>query len=259
MPRHTWTSRPFSLLRPALLGVGLGLLGSACVLTIGDGHHGGVDQCFDEYEDCMDDAWNSERIASCDKLLELCIEECDDDDEQGQEGSADEAGGEAGRSAARRRGAKGEDEGYPSTGDGDGDGDGPNPACFEIHATCVAEAETIQEIDACEALFDHCIDPGECQDPECEPGCPQADLDACLDGYAGCLEYAASEAEVLECAAAFDGCAAMFDFSQCQPGYDEGLVDACLEQHGLCVACADTPEELAACKGVFDSCLQQPS
>ena len=63
-------------------------------------------------------------------------------------------------------------------------------ACFEIHAECVAQAETIQDIEACEALFDNCIDPGPCESEECEPGCPQEALDACVASYAGCVDAA---------------------------------------------------------------------
>lgn len=219
---------PHSLVRAACSGVLLGLLSTACVVTIHDGGWGDPEACFDEYDDCMDDAENSSEYAACDKTLDACLEG----------GYGDEA----------------EDDSPPRTDSGDtdsGDTDNPDPACFEIYATCIGEAETLQEVEACEALFDHCANPGEC--PDC--GCPQAELDACLDGYGHCLAYANSEAEADACATEFDTCAAQFDFSQCQPGYDEAVLHACLDQHGLCVACADTPEQLAACSSAFDSCL----
>ncbi len=264
MPRRTWT--PLSHFRPALLGIAAGLASTACVLTIGDDHGYGVDPCFDEYGDCMDDADDPDEFLACEAALDSCLAACEDDGYADEYGEGDSSSTDAGDGDGDTDDPPRADTGYEDdtdnppradTGDGDGDTDGPDPACFEIHATCVADADTLQEIEACEALFDHCINPGECQDPECEPSCPQDDLDACLDGYSGCLEGASSEAEVLECAAGFDACAAMFDFSLCQPGYDDGVVDACLEQHGLCVDCANTAEELAACKATFDTCVQQ--
>ena len=125
-----------------------------------------------------------------------------------------------------------------------------------IHATCVAEAQTIQDIEACEALFDNCIDPGPCEGDCGEPGCPQDELDACVDDYADCAAAAMTAEEVLACEAGFDECIAGFDVSLCLPNYDDDLVLACLDQHDLCIACADTAEEIAACKGAFDNCLE---
>ncbi len=260
------TARP--LVRAACSGVLLGLMSSACVISIHDGSWGSDQEaCFDAYGDCMDDAESPAQFEACDATLDNCLD-----------GYADEAGDGDGDASSSSSTSQGEGDGSSSTSQGEGDssstssdsgdapphadtGDAPphadtgdtEQACFEIYATCIGEAQTLQDVDACEVLFDQCVNPGQCESPGC--GCPEAELGACLDCFAGCLENAGSEAEADACATDFDACAAQFDFSQCQPGYDEALLDACLDQHGLCVACADTPEQLLACKSTFDSCL----
>ena len=140
-------------------------------------------------------------------------------------------------------------------GDGDGDGDGIDPACFDILAACVDAAETIQDIDACEALFDNCANPPPCEECE-EPGCPQAELDACVEDYGACADAADTNEEVLACEAGFDDCIGQFDVGLCLPNYDDDLVSVCLGQNHLCVACAEGPEGLAACQGAFENCLE---
>jgi hypothetical protein len=274
--------------RPGMLGIlgmSLGLL-SACVVSVGDDDWDGdgPEACYEHYEDCLDDAWpfGSDAIDACEKLLDSCIEDCGteggaDDSDAGSSsgGSADSDSGEpesgdadSGEEDPPPRADEGGDgDGDPdpdtgtdtgsSTGDGDGDGDGPNPECFDLHAACVAAAQTIQDIEACEALFDNCIDPGPCEEPGCEePGCPQAELDACVDAYAGCAAAAETEVEVLACGTDFDACIAQFDVSACLPNYDDALVLECLEQHELCIACADDASEIDACKATFDNCLE---
>jgi hypothetical protein len=252
-----------------ILGIATGLA-SACVVSVGDDWDGSPEACYEHYEDCLDDAWpfGSDAIDACQNLLDSCIEDC------GTEGGDPDTGGSSGGSGSSSEGDSGSaDSGDGGDGDsggadegGDGDpetgmetgvGDGPDPACFQLHATCVAAAQTIQDIEACEALFDNCIDPGPCDEPGCEePGCPQADLDACVDAYAGCAQAAETAADVLVCAGDFDACIAQFDVSLCLPSYDDGLVLECLTQHELCIACADDADEIEACKSTFDNCLE---
>ena len=246
------------LLRAGLVGVMMGLT-SACVIEIGgsgwygeDGHS--IEACFEVYDDCMDEVDGHEEIVYCNDALDSCIEAC-----EAETGGEDDSG----NADSRGDGDSGDgDPGDPGDGDGDnpprGDGDGdedPNAACFELHANCVAEATTIQDIEACEALFDNCVDPGPCH--ECpEPGCPQDELDACVATYAACAAAAISSDDILACEADFDGCIGGFDISLCLPNYDDELVAACLEQHDLCVACADDADALAACMTTFDNCLE---
>jgi hypothetical protein len=271
-----------------ILGMTAGLT-TACVVSVHDGDwDGSPEACYEHYEDCLDDAWpfGAEAIGACETLLESCLEDCGtegDDSGSGSTGatggSSDGDGGDSGDGGDAGDGDSeggdpppradegGDGDGDPDTGtetetdtgtsSGDGDGDGPNPECFDLHAACVAAAETIQDIEACEALFDNCIDPGPCDEPGCEePGCPQAELDACVDVYAGCAAAAETEVEVLACAAEFDACIAQFDVSLCLPNYDDALVLECLEQHELCIACADDASEIDACKVTFDNCLE---
>lgn len=229
-----------------LLGLLAGLA-SACEITIGDDNWGGsIAECYDEYGDCMDDAEGPSEIAVCEALLDNCLEACDSEHGGGDDtGDTDQPGDGDGDGD----GGGGGDDG------GDGDGDGPDPACFEIHASCIDAAQTIQDVEACDALFDNCIDAGPCESCE-EPGCPQAELDACVSDYADCAEQATTAEDVLACGGMFDTCIAQFDVQLCLPNYDDELVLVCLEQHGLCVDCAETPEAIAACKTTFDNCLE---
>ncbi len=228
------------------MGALLGLLSSACVISVHDGGWGSdQDECFDEFGDCMDDAESQSEFAACESTLDACI------DGGGSHGDEAEGDGDGDGPPADSGDGDGDVPPHTDSGSGSDSSSGPDAACFEIYATCIGDAETLQEVEACEVLFDHCANPGEC--PSC--GCPQAELDACLDGFAGCLETVTCQADADACAAEFDACAAQFDFSECQAGYDEATLSACLDQHGLCVACADTPEQLAACTSAFDTCL----
>jgi hypothetical protein len=251
-----------------ILGLSAGLT-TACVVSIGD--DSSPDACYEHYEDCLEDAWpfGAHAIDACENLLDSCLEDCSKDSDTSGSADSDDADaddsddGDSGDGDPPRAEEGGDGDGDPDTetdtdtGDGDGDGDGPNPECFDLHAACVDAAQTIQDVEACEALFDNCIDPGPCDEPGCEePGCPQAELDACVDTYAGCAAAAETEVEVLDCATDFDACIAQFDVSLCLPNYDDALVLECLEQHELCTACADDASEIDACKATFDNCLE---
>lgn len=289
--RHFITPRV--LLRAHALGLVAGLA-SACV-SINDGWWGDAQQaCFDDYEECVEDIESLADAAACEELLDVCLKACDevagDDDEheppsedsgsstaddgddedpphtdeggdgdEGDDPPRTDEGGDDDDPPRAEEGGDGDGDGGDGDGDGDTgdrDGDQPDPACFSIHATCVAEAETLQDIEACETLFDNCIDPGPCESDECEPGCPQAQLDECVSGYADCAVEALTAEQVLDCAAEFDCCIAEFDVGLCLPNYDDDLLNECLDQHDLCIACADGAEEIAACKVAFDNCLE---
>nr|MCH9685973.1 hypothetical protein [Deltaproteobacteria bacterium] len=136
---------------------------------------------------------------------------------------------------------------------GDG-GDQPQAACFELNATCVAQATTIAEVDACQALFQQCLDAEPC-DASCDdPVCPDPAVQACLDIYGACAAVATDTPATDACAAGFDACVTGIDDSACVP-HDPAKVDACLEQHALCTECIDGPEDLWVCQDVFDACL----
>ncbi len=241
-------------LRASALGLLAGLA-SACVVSVHDGWWDAQEECYDNYDDCMDEGPGGAEV--CEVLLSSCLEACDGGNGNGADDDAPSGDDENPPPADTGDGDGGDGDGDTSgDGDGDGDGDSPDPACFAIHATCVAEAQTIQDIEACEALFDNCIDPGPCESEQCEPGCPQAQLDACVGSYADCAAAAMTAEEVLACEAEFDGCIAEFDVGLCLPNYGDDLVLECLAQHDLCVACADDADELAACKSAFDNCLE---
>ncbi len=199
--------------------------------------------CDDIYSDCMANAWSPEDEEWCVAEVESCYEACEAGWEAEAESVADEADdqGNEGNESSTTTG---------QTDAGDGDGEVPQ-ACFDLHANCLGQAETLADVEACEALFDQCATPGEC--PMC--GCPEGALEACLADYAGCAEAATSEAEVDACAAEFDVCTLEFA-DLCEVGENPNL-DQCLAQHGLCVACAETDEQIEACKSVFDSCMIQ--
>jgi hypothetical protein len=272
--------RNLLLNHPSLLSLHLGWarlagiftlgLSAACVVSVGDSN--GSDACYDHYEDCVESAlpFGDHAIDACENLLDSCLEDCgteggDPDGGSGNSDGDDTNDGGDGDPSTTDEGGDGDGDPDPETdtdtetgmSTGDGDGDGPNPECFDLHAACVAAAETIQDVEACEALFDNCIEPGPCEEPGCEePGCPQAELDACVDTYAGCAAAAETEVEVVLCAAEFDVCIAQFDVSLCLPNYDDALVLECLDQHELCIACADDASEIDACKVTFDNCLE---
>jgi hypothetical protein len=186
--------------------------------------------CDDNYADCMayavsdaDEQWCVDEVESC---YEACEAGWEDDANDDQADEADDQGDE------------GETDEIPQ-------------ACFDLHANCIAGAETLADVEACEALFEQCANPGEC--PMC--GCPEGELEACLADYSSCTEAASSEPEVDACAAEFDACTQPFA-DLCELGENPNL-EACLAQHELCVACAEGDEQIAACKTVFDSCMIQ--
>ncbi|MFV8755443.1 hypothetical protein ACNOYE_33255 [Nannocystaceae bacterium ST9] len=199
--------------------------------------------CDADYDDCLADAWSPEDQAWCVAEVQSCYESCGAGWEEG-DSAADEADDRDGE------GESGADGADTNPGDGDGDGDVPQ-ACIDLHANCIEQAATLADVEACEALFEQCSNPGEC--PMC--GCPEGELEACLDCYAGCSEAASSEAEIDACAADFDACTAPFA-DLCEVAENPNL-EVCLAQHQLCVACAEGDEQLAACKSVFDSCMIQ--
>jgi hypothetical protein len=55
--------------------------------------------------------------------------------------------------------------------DDEGDTSDPEPDCFETYADCIFAAQTLAEVEACTVAFEHCVDPGSCDDPDC--GCAQ--------------------------------------------------------------------------------------
>jgi hypothetical protein len=149
------------LARAAGSGVLLGLMSTACVVSIHDGGWGDPEECYDEYGDCMDDADNSSEYDACEKTLDACLD---------ANANADEAGDDPTDTST----GDGDGDDAPPHADADSDSDttaGPDPVCFEIYATCVGVAETVQDVETCAALFDHCANPGECQNPDC--GCSE--------------------------------------------------------------------------------------
>lgn len=244
------------LLRASALGLLAGLA-SACV-SIGHGWWGDDRQaCFDRFDDCMDDVEKAADAVACEATLDACLAACDEqagdsgddlgDDPTGDgdgDGISEEGGDDEGDDPphAEEGGDEGDDPPRDDEGgDGDGDGDGPDPACFAIHATCIAEAETLQDIEACESLFENCINPGPCESDECEPGCPQEQLDACVSDYADCAAEAITAEQVHACAADFDGCIAQFDVGLCLPNYDDDRLFECLDNTICALPVPTTP------------------
>lgn len=208
--------------------------------------------CDDLYADCMALAKTVEDEQACTRDVQDCYEGC----EAGWDGpeGADEADAEADAEGAGASASAGsdDDEGAPDTGTPDTtSGEAPPDACVELHASCIDQAETLADVEACEALFEQCSNPGPC--PMC--GCPEGALEACLSDYAACADAAASEAEVDACAQTFDACVAPFA-DACSVAENPNL-DVCLDQHALCVACASTDAQLSACQATFDACMLQ--
>lgn len=251
------TNRRSLASRPALALVRLGLTGSLLggLLAVAGCHwlwmhdEESLAVCDEVYADCMASAWSEDDEAWCVAEVESCYEACEAGWDEGSsvadEADAGEADDAEGTSAAESS------EGTTGADPGEGDTDELPQVCLDLHANCIEQAQTLADVEACEALFDQCIDPGEC--PSC--GCPEGALEGCLANYAACAEAAASEPEVDACAAEFDACTAPFA-DLCEVAENPNL-DACLAQHELCVACAEGDEQIAACQTVFDSCLIQ--
>lgn len=240
----------FTHLRASLLAV-TAALSAACTFVVEDDEERAWQRCYDQYDLCLDAADEDKAtVLGCGEQLEICAS------------ANEEAAASGGDSQHSGDG--------PHDGDGDGAGDGPGDApdgsgggeapapdvCVALHQTCLAGADDLADVLACESLFDHCADPGECAEP-CAHACPQAALDACLADYAGCVGAADKDYEVEACDLVFDGCLAEAGGAECLPA-DDAHVDACLAEHALCTACAASEAELAACKDVFDACVSPP-
>jgi hypothetical protein len=198
--------------------------------------------CDDAYDDCRAWAYTPEDLAWCEEDVKSCYEACEGGWED--EGADGETGGENPPNET--------DEGGDgdSGGDGDGDGGTDEGVCIDLFGNCIDTAETLQDVEACEALYDQCVNPGEC--PGCG-GCPAEDLEVCLDHYAECAALADDPEKVELCAASFDACTAPFA-EECAVEQNPNL-EPCLDQHALCVACAEGEAQIAACQDVFASCM----
>lgn len=203
--------------------------------------------CDDAYDDCLEWAASPQDVQWCEDDVRSCYEACEGGWEEDQDEDEDDAGeGEPG------------DPGGQSTsnGEGDGDGDGDDGAgedvCIDLFGNCIDGAQTLEDVDACEALYEHCVNPGECPLPECG-GCPTEALDACLDHYGECATLADTPEKVEVCAASFDSCTAEFA-DECAVEANPNL-EPCLDQHELCVACAEGELQVAACQDVFATCM----
>lgn len=213
----------------------------------------GVQICENDYDACMADAQDGFDRDWCEFERDFCLAECPEwEGDDGGYGTDGDGGGPSGTGGG---------EGGDGDGDGGGDDGGNQPpeeeipeVCFDLHASCIDQAETLQDVEACEALFEHCADPGECEHDCPNSGCPQGELDECLDGYSACTDQADTQGELDACEASFDVCVEGFDSSQCLPE-DDGRLEECLEEHALCVQCGVTPEHFEACKEVFDACM----
>jgi hypothetical protein len=216
-----------------LAPLALALFG-ACTINVGDnviqGHDGRDDdegvweQCYEQYDECLEEAdGEMQPVKLCGEQLDACTAE-----DAVTTGESDDADADA-----------------PAT-----------EICASLHQSCVAEADSLADTQACEALFDHCAHPGECHE-SCSQDCPEAALGQCLGDYAGCVAAAAKDYEVDACNVVFDGCVAEHGADACLPP-DDAHIDACLAEHALCTACADDDVELAACRDIFDACVSPP-
>jgi hypothetical protein len=204
--------------------------------------------CDDAYDDCLEWAVTPQEVLWCEDDVRSCYDACEgswDEDDDAGEGETGDPGGQNTTSG------EGEGEGEDEDGD-DGEDGGDESVCIDLFGNCIDGAETLEDVEACEALYDHCIHPGECPLPECG-GCPADELDACLDHYAECAALADTPEKVELCAASFDECTSEFA-DECSVDENPNL-EPCLEQHDLCVACAEGELQVAACQDVFTSCM----
>ncbi len=250
--------------RLALAGfLGLGL-GSACTIIDHDGDC--AEACNESLFECLEDADGPGDLEACDASFDSCMEQGDDGDWRGDHDDDEPGeGDDDGRSPTDDAGDDGDGD---DAGDGDGDDageprdpgdggdpvDGPQAACFELHATCVGLATTVADVEACQTLFEQCIEAEQCDDACGDPVCPDPEVTACLDIYGACAAQAQDTGALDACAAGFDACVGDVDDSACVP-HDPATVDACLEQHALCTECIDGPQDLWLCQDVFDTCL----
>jgi hypothetical protein len=206
--------------------------------------------CDDAYDDCRAWALTAEDLQWCEADVKSCYEACEGGWEEDADDDADAETGDENTTGETGESDGGEAEG--GDGDGDtGDGDtGDGDVCIELFGNCIETAETLQDVEACEALYDQCVNPGEC--PGCG-GCPADELEACLDHYAECAALADTPEKVELCTASFDACTA--PFAQACAVEENPNLEPCLEQHALCVACADGEAQISACQDVFASCM----
>lgn len=238
----------------SLVLAALGAL-AGCTIVVGDnvgaGHDDAWEQCYDQYDDCLDAADGQKVLVdACGKQLDGCTAAADGDPTGGPAG--DSAGASAGDSA----GASAGDTAGTSAGDTAGSEVPADEICVSLHKACIAGSDSIADTLACEALFDHCAHPGVCPEP-CDKGCPEAGFDACLNDYAGCVAGSTKDYEVDACNVVFHGCVDDLGAPECLPA-DDAHTDECLAEHALCTACAEGDAELAACKDIFDTCISPP-
>lgn len=227
-------------------------------------------RCFEAYFDCLDDSPPSAHGA-CLEQRDACLSWCDtsydaDDCSKGDDdcwSEDDDEGDDAGLpisedSEGGARDSGGDDTGDDSTsGSSDSDGQGgeePDDACFTLHVNCVARATTIYDVDACETLFDQCVDAGSCGGG-CEPTCPDPEIVRCLDEYVECADGVTSVDELDACMAGFDSCSQGLSDETCVPSAGPEVVEPCLEQHALCVECVEDSADLVVCRDVFEACV----
>ena len=239
-----------SLVKLAFTGAVTGTLlsVSGCFWLIEWHEEDDFEWCDDVYAECLRDAGSDRERQFCEDDVRYCYESCEggwDDDGRGDYGDGDD-GNDDGNSDD---GGSSSDDGSDDSGSSDDGGD-PD-VCIELFSNCIDAAQTLEDVDACEALYDQCTNPGECPTPGC--GCPADELAACLDHYDECAALADTPEKVELCASGFDTCTAPFA-DECAVDENPNL-EPCLDQHELCVACADGDEQLVACQDVFDTCM----
>jgi hypothetical protein len=233
------THRPRALAKLGLTGALAGALVSlaGCHWLLWPVHEeDDFEFCDDAYDDCLEWAATPEDAQWCEDDVKACYEACEGGWEEDDEDDEDDEG-------------EGEGEGE---GESESESGEEADVCIDLFGNCIDGAETLEDVEACEAVYDHCVNPGECPLPECG-GCPTEALDACLDHYAECAALADTPEKVEVCAASFDGCTADFA-DECAVEQNPNL-EPCLDQHELCVACAEDELQVAACQDVFASCM----
>lgn len=219
--------------------------------------------CDESYAECMEDASTQSDRNWCEDDVRLCYEACegtweaDAEDDVAEEDDAADDRAEADDDEGNDDFPPTEESGESDSGEGEDEDDddegetGEDPGvCIDLFSNCLDDAQTLQDVEACEVLFDHCVNPGEC--PDCG-GCPADALEACLDNYASCAALADTPEKVAACGASFDECTYPFA-DECTVDENPNL-EPCLVQHELCTACAEGDDQLAACQTVFESCL----
>ncbi|HGG56624.1 MAG TPA: hypothetical protein ENK31_02380 [Nannocystis exedens] len=261
-----------SLTLAALSCALLPLIGCTISVNEGDwdgyGHEGEWDEgdelamCYEDYECCLEEAeGNPVFVEACEDTRDACVDEHDGDNSGDGDGDGDSGGNDSGGDDSGGHDSGGNDSGGNDSGGNDSGGNDSggevDDICIDLHINCLANAETLLDVEACEGLYEHCANPGECQG-DCPNSCPDEDLGACLDTYSVCVAEAATEAEVSACASDFEGCVDEIGGSECLPDYTPEDLDVCLEEHDLCTACAANDEQIVTCKTIFDACINPP-